>query len=349
MIEKDSVLRITIKDIASHCGVSSATVSLVLSDKPNRISEVTRRKILQAAEEMNYQPNRAAVSLATKRSRIIGLIINDLRNSHIASLFMAIDQVVQKNGYSLACHILNQDDVQRQSRQLASEIFSLNVEAIIWGRPYNDLENRDGFLLGDYLDRVGVPIATMDDYGLSCPGIDVIFDYFQGGYLATKHLIEYGHRRIGCVSGPPHFKVSRQRLEGYRKALLEHGIPYNESLIYFGDYDMESGSRSLSYLLGQKATAIFSFNDQMAFGIYQAARQYNLNIPGDISLIGFDNVPFGNVMEVPLTTIHVPVDAMGRTIGERIVEIVDGQDVNERLHVEYEPTLLVRGSTRSIT
>jgi LacI family transcriptional regulator len=176
----------------------------------------------------------------------------------------------------------------------------------------------------------------------------VIFDYYRGGYLATKHLIEYGHEKIGCVSGPPQFKVSRQRLEGYKKALDEHDLPFDESLVYYGDYDMASGSRSLSYLLGKKATAIFSFNDEMAFGLYQSARQYNVRIPEDLSIIGFDDVPFADVMEVPLSTVQVPIDAMGRTIGEKLIEIIEGPSHSRRVHVEYEPTLLLRGSSRSL-
>ena len=167
--------------------------------------------------------------------------------------------------------------------------------------------------------------------------------------MATRHLIECGHRRIGCVAGKQSFHVTMQRLNGYKKALEESGISYDPDLVYFGDYTMESGYEAFSYILGQKVTAIFSMNDEMAFGIYRAARLYGVSIPEDISIIGFDNVPFADVMQVPLTTIGVPVIEMGKKLGEKVVELIDNKEkLKEREEILYTPRLLVRGSTKSI-
>ena len=167
--------------------------------------------------------------------------------------------------------------------------------------------------------------------------------------MATRHLIECGHKRIGCVAGKQSFHVTMQRLNGYKKALEESGISYDPDLVYFGDYTMESGYEAFSYILGQKVTAIFSMNDEMAFGIYRAARLYGVLIPEDISIIGFDNVPFADVMQVPLTTIGVPVIEMGKKLGEKVVELIDNKEkLKEREEILYTPRLLVRGSTKSI-
>lgn len=340
-------MKTTIKDIARVCKVSTATVSLALSDKPSRVSRETKERILKMAKQMNYWPNQVAVSLATKHSRLIGLIINDLRNTHISLLFMAIDQEVQKKGYSLICHVWDEED--RSGQQIARKLFSANVEGIIWAKPYADYQGEENNPPQEFLDQMGVPVITMDDYSLSCEGMDVCFDYRKGGYLAVKHLLECGHERIGCVTGPPQFKVTKERLEGYRRALEEEAIPFDEKLVYYGDFTMESGRNSLSYLLGQKATAIFSFNDEMAFGIYQSARNYGIRIPDGLSLVGFDNVPFADVMDVPLTTIDVPIEEMGHLIGLEMVNIIEGENKEgpvNRKSILYEPNLFLRGSTK---
>ena len=340
-------MRITIKDIAKECGVSVATVSMALSDKPSRVSENTKKKVREIAKKRNYRPNNAAVSLANKKSRLIGIVFNDLRNTHISSLFMAVNGVLEKNGYSLVCHII--EDGQTIDTDLIRDIAADNIGALIWSKSMemNDMEKPD--FLKNAMRNLSIPVITMEKYGFDCSGVDILFDYEKGGYMATRHLIECGHRRIGCVAGKQSFHVTMQRLNGYKKALEESGISYDPDLVYFGDYTMESGYEAFSYILGQKVTAIFSMNDEMAFGIYRAARLYGVSIPEDISIIGFDNVPFADVMQVPLTTIGVPVIEMGKKLGEKVVELIDNKEkLKEREEILYTPRLLVRGSTKSI-
>jgi LacI family transcriptional regulator len=340
-------MKITIKDIANECGVSVSTVSMALSDKPNRISPETKQKVKDAVQRLNYRPNAAAVSLAKKHSKLIGLIINDLRNTHIASLFMAIDKEVQKKGYSLITHVLLEDEVYSTSRQLLEKLLAENISALIWAKPYINLEDEsEAFVAG--INDLEIPVASMDDYGFTCPGVDVCFDYYQSAYMATKHLLEYGHTRIGCLAGVRNFKVTQDRLEGYKAAVKEAGIEFDEDMVYYGNYTMESGNEALPYLLGQKVTAVFSFNDEMAFGIYQSARQFGVKIPEELSIIGCDNVPFTNVMEVPLTTIQVPIVEMGSKLGKELVSILEGNAEEERSRIVYKPNLFLRGSTSRI-
>ena len=340
-------MKVTIKDIAKECGVSVSTVSLAFSDKESRISKSTKAHILQVANRMNYQPNRVAANLASKQSKWIGMIINDLRNTHIASLFMAIDQVIQPKGYSLICHVLSDD--KSNEYEIIRNLTASNLAGFIWGKPYTYPENEDSIAVQKFIEQMDLPIATMDDFGFKCPGVNVFFDYYRAGYMATDHLIENGHTQIGCITGPMHYKVTQERLKGYQDALEEHGIAYNEGLIYKGDYTMKSGSEALSYLLGQRATALFSFNDEMAFGLYQSARQYRINIPNDLSIIGCDNVPFSNVLEVPLSTIHVPIEEMGRVMGQELIKTIEEKDNAKRKTILYQPQLLLRGSTNKQT
>jgi LacI family transcriptional regulator len=338
---------ITIKDIAKECGVSVATVSMALSDKPSRVSERTKKKVQEIAKKYNYRPNNAAVSLANKKSRLVGIVFNDLRNTHIASLFMAINGVLEKNGYSLVCHII--DSGKDIDIDLIRDVTAENIGALIWAKSIEMHDIKESEFLENIMNNLGIPIITMDEYEFDCKGVDILFDYEKGGYMATRHLIECGHKRIGCVAGKKSFYVTMKRLNGYKKALEESGIPYDSELVYFGDYTMESGYEAFSYILGQKVTAVFSMNDEMAFGIYRATRLYGISIPEDISIIGFDNVPFADVMQTPLTTIGVPVEEMGKKVGEKVVELIEKKGESEkREKIMYSPKLLVRGSTRTI-
>lgn len=336
-------MKVTIKDIARECGVSVSAVSMALSDKPSRISAKTKEKVLEAARKLNYQPNQAAVSLATKKSRKIGVIINDLRNPHIADLFMALDREIQNRGYLLLCHVLD-DDTQGSAVKYLQRMVSNEVAGIIWGKP---LEERELEELKGFMEQLDIPVVVMGESDFACRGADIVYDYAEAAYLGTQHLIELGHTRIGCVAGTEYFKVTEQRLQGYRKALEEAGIPYDEELVFRGNYTMKSGRNSLAYLLGKKVTAIFSMNDEMAFGIYESARNYGVKIPENLSLVGCDNVPFGNSLEVPLTTMNVPAVEMGRSVGKWMIDIIEHEELcrEERLIEYYHPALLVKGST----
>ncbi len=332
----------TIKDIAQACGVSTATVSLALSGKKGRVSAEMTARIQETAARLNYTPNRAAVSLATRRTKLVGVLMSDLRNTHIAELFMAIEEVLQSRGYTLICHVL--DDKSMDTGRISSELIGLGVEGILYAQPMFLDPDEAFFRMRDFFNSAGVPIICNDEVGLTCAGMDVMFDFYRAGYIATKHLIENGHQVIGCVSGPANYRVSEQRLRGYRDALEECGLGYDPKLVFYGDYSTAGAEPALSYLLGQRATAVFAFNDEMAFAIYRSAHQYGLSIPQDISVVGCDNVPFCNVLEVPLSTVHVPTVEMGREMAESLIMYIEGHAGKKRSQHIYEPALMLRGS-----
>ncbi|MCE5342317.1 MAG: LacI family transcriptional regulator [Eubacteriales bacterium] len=332
----------TIKDIALECCVSTATVSLALAGKKGRVSAETTTRILETAARLQYTPNRAAVSLATHHTKLVGVLMSDLRNTHIAQLFMAIEEVLQSHGYTLICHVL--DDKTADIGRISSELNGSGVEGILYAHPIFLDPDESFYRIREFLNNAGVPIICNEDVGLTCAGMDVIFDFYQAGYLATRHLIECGHQVIGCVSGPANYRVSEQRLRGYRDALEEGSIAYDPKLVYYGDYSTAGAEPALSYLLGQKTTAIFSFNDEMAFALYRSAHQYGLSIPQDISVIGCDNVPFCNVLEVPLSTVHVPAEEMGREMAESLITAIEESHNKSRTQHIYAPALILRGS-----
>ena len=341
-------MRTTIKDIARECGISVSAVSLALSDKPNRISSATRQKVLEAAARLNYQPNPAALSLVNRKSKTIGIVLSDMRNTHIASLFMAINKKIEGKGYSMACHILD-DQEENSDKEILDLIASENVAGLIWAKPLLQGREAEQENFGKRVDRLEVPVITMDACLFSCPGLDVCFDYENGAYLATRHLLESGHKRVGALAGKSGYRVTHETIKGYRRALEEYGIGYEKELVHYGDYTMESGYEAMPYLMGQNVTAVFSFNDEMAFGLYRAARIYGVRIPKDLSIIGFDNVPFADVMEIPLSTIRVPIVEMGEFIGEKMLEFLENPGLTTREQVIYKPDLLLRASTAKIS
>ena len=348
-------MRTTMKDIARECKVSVATVSIALSGsaKKGRISESKLEEIRQTARRLNYFPNSSASNLARGRSQTIGVVINDIRNSHIAELDTAISEVLQERGYSVVNHIFN-DKNEGRLDELIRRIASENLCALVWAKSMEPGKTEENRLLYETVDSLCIPVFTMDGYGFQSDGLNICFDYEKAGYEATSYLAGCGHRRIGCIAGNPEYRVTQERLLGYRRALEEAGIPWEKKLVAGGDYTLESGSQALSYLLGQHVTAIFAMNDEMAFGVYRSARSYGIRIPEDLSVVGCDNVPFDDVLEVPLTTVGVPAGEMGRFIGEQICRAVEEQPEEmkntggTRKTIYYQPDLYVRGSVRRI-
>jgi LacI family transcriptional regulator len=340
-------MKVTIKDIAQASGYSVATVSMALSEKENHVSPTTKEKVRTIARSMNYYPNRVAVSLVTQKSKTIGMMTPDLTNTHVSTFFTAVGSTLQKSGYSLLCHTIH--DLNDYSVKTLSDMVASGVDGIILSQPYVfSTAPAEMDKMRNYLKGTGLPLVSRDIPELNEHGVDVHFNYFQGAYLATRHLLECGHTRIGCVTGSSLLRVTGNRTDGYRHALEEAGIPFDEKLLFRGDYSMESGSQALSYLLGQKVTAIFSFNDEMAFGLYRSARQYRVKIPADISVVGFDNVPFADVLDVPLTTIHIPTYEIGCRVAEVLIDMIENGVPDHLLVENYEPTLMIRGSTAHV-
>ena len=344
------------KDIAAACHVSVAAVSIVLSGnvKKGRISEAKKQEILDTARKLNYYPNSAASNLAKGSSRTVGIVINDIRNSHIAEIDTSISRKLQEKGFSVSIYLLDEQK-EKDPQELIRQLASRNLCALVWAKSYEPQAEAANRRFREVIDALGIPVITMDIYDFRSEGVNICFDYEMAGYDAVRYLIECGHRRIGVISGIPTYQVTMDRLKGCRRAHEEAGLNFEPELIFEGDYTMESGSRALSYLMGQHVTAIFAMNDEMAFGVYRSARIYGIRIPGDLSVIGCDNVPFDEVLEVPLTTVGVPAREMGNFIGEQVCRAVEehpedmkNDGINPRRTIYYKPNLYVRGSVRKI-
>ncbi len=201
----------------------------------------------------------------------------------------------------------------------------------------------------DLMKKLKMPFVMIDRFLEEVDCCSVIVNHRSGGYAATKHLLELGHQNIACVAGPLALEDSQHRLKGYKEALEEYGIAYDPDLIYEGNYDRESGKEAVEYILGlsKKVTAIFSFNDMSAYGVYNRLKKHNYYIPRDMSLVGYDDIFFSEILDVPLTSVSQPVYDMGVEAVQQIISEI-GSGVNSRKCITFQPKLTVRESTQRL-
>ena len=261
-------MRVTIKEVAKAAGVSPATVSFIINNKPVSISTATREIVLKAIDELHYRPNQLAVSLVTNTSNTIGLILPDSTNPFFASLSHCIEELLRKHNIAVIVGNTNSDpDITRQYLQLFSD---KRVDGIILAQL--DFEDeQETIACQNIIRHLDIPTVYVDRVANSVGQHSIVeVDQRQIGYLATRHLLNLGHRRIGCASGSIHLTVNQQRYEGYKKALIEYGLTPDPDLLFCDSLSTNCGSKALPCLLGHNVSAIFAFNDMVAYGIYKA-------------------------------------------------------------------------------
>jgi len=304
----------TMRDVAERAGVSVTSVSHVINET-RPVSYEVRERVLAAMEELGYQPNLLARSLRSGKTHTIGTIVPDSADPFFAEVARGIEDTAFENGYSLI--LCNSD------RNLGKEAFYTNV--LVEKRVDGILFLAAGVSTERILDlqRRGMPVVVVDRE-LPAANVDsVVTDNAGGGWSATRHLIDLGHRRIGHIAGPSDLRLSEYRSTGYCKALLEEaGITADENLVVRGDFDFESGHRAARQLLAndQRPTAIFACNDIMAIGAICAAAQLDLRVPEDLSVVGYDDIPLASYSNPPLTTVAQPIYDMGVVAASMLLE-----------------------------
>lgn len=336
-------MRPTLKDIAKQTGLSITTVSLVLNNKPNKISERSRKLILDTAREIGYSRNQLAVSLITKRSHTLGLILPDIRNHFFSYLAKGCEDACQQKGWTMV--LCNTENQYQRDVDYLNVLQSKGIDGIIYCMSLLHDEKALS-LIREQIQRSSLPFLLIDRSSPELPFPVIALDHVHGGYLAAKHLLSLGHRKIGCITGPSYLIDSKQRLEGYHNALAEFGVPFDKGLITEGLYDIESGEKATPYLLKQNVSAIFAYNDMMAYGAYRELRNQGLSIPNDISLMGYDDTMITELLEVPLSTIHQPIEMIGQKAANSLIDSIE-ENVELRSSIPYEPTLIIRKSTAS--
>lgn len=315
-------MKITAKDIAREAGVSEATVSIILNNKSGhyRIAEKTRKKVLEIAERYEFTCNPIAVSLATRKTHTIGLILPNLVNPFLANISTGIEKCAQENQYALL--LCNCEENVQQCVNYLSILQKRYADGILLVLPREKEVEANQELVEKALRKCRVPVILIEHYIKEAPCDFIAVDNVKGGYLATEYLLRKGHRRIGHIAGE---QFTRQRTCGYLKALFDYGVGIDLDLVMQGDFSIESGYICGKKLLKQGVTAIFAGNDYMALGVWRAARELGIRIPEEVSLIGFDDDPVAVVMDVPLTTVRQPGVELGKAASEMLVQKMEAE------------------------
>lgn len=309
----------SIFDVAKKAGVSKTTVSRVLlgSDK---VKPSTKEKVLQVIEEMNYSPNTAARTLASKRSMNIGVISCYTFNDPFYSIVSEeIYYACEKRGYS-ALFVVNRPDEAGHKDPI--DILNGKVDGFIY-LGEGSVSRRQL----EKLIKMGIPAATFKT-GIHVDGIiETDIDNVNAAYEGTNYLIGLGHRKIAVLAGNMNNYETKDRLEGYKKALKEHDIQFDSALIFCGGFSYDKGLELAKVIIDTKATAVFCFNDVMAHGFARGAKDAHFRIPEDISVLGYDDIIFRNYGPyIKLSTVKQPVREMGRYLAETMMAEIEGEN-----------------------
>lgn len=332
----------TIKDIAKEAGVSITTVSLILNNKECRISDETRERVIEVAKKHNYRPNFSARALVTKKTNTIGLIIPDISNPFFSELAKGVEREAQKHHYSIIfCNSNQRGDKDVNNLSL---LINKQVDALIISTSLRDSEEDYIKQFNRIIYQKNIPVVAVDRKIPQRNYNSVSLDHFEGGFIATKLLLELGHRNIGCITGPFDSANAKERYNGYLNALNMYDIQHNPHLVYHGDYQIESGFLGAKKLIEQGVSAIFACNDMMACGVYRQAHLMGKTVGKDLSIIGFDDIPLCEILEQPLTTIHQPVIDMGKNACKLAIELISGPQEKIQ-NIKFLPTLVERSTT----
>jgi LacI family transcriptional regulator len=325
-----------ILDVALKAKVSIATVSRVVNESDHKVNAATREKVQAAIRELDYRPNALAKGLLMKKTMTIGIIIPDISNPYYAEIVRGIQDTADRAGYAVMLH--NTDGKQERIIRHIYLLREKSVDGVIFsGGIINGYETLS--VLKELKERV----VVVGRHEVDFPAVMV--DNMGGATQAVQHLIDLGHRRIGCLAGPEDSTTAADRLTGYRNALAQNGMTLDKRLVRRGAWTPESGYQLARQLLeGNEApTAVLCANDRMAFGAIKAARELGLNIPKDLAVVGFDNVPLGSYFDPPLTTVEIPMYDIGTAAMQMLIDLLSGEKF-EKLRL-FSTKLLVRGST----
>ncbi|MBP1991162.1 LacI family DNA-binding transcriptional regulator [Paenibacillus eucommiae] len=331
-------MTVKLKDIAKHLNVSVSTVSRVINNR-DRVDEKTRKRILEALEEFQYRPNEVARSLKSKTTKAIGLIVPGISNYFFATVIKGVEAIARQHGYHLIL-CMSDEDKEREG-----EYTDFLLQRQISGLVVAIVGREAGFF--QKYKNLGIPVVFIDNL----PDIDDNFDYVvidnvKASRELTNHLIHIGHQKIAMITGSLHESVSDERLEGWKKALTENGIPINKKWVGIGDFKQESGYRIMQGFLQQAElpTAIVAANNLLAYGAMQAIMEAGLRIPEDIAVVCFDAIDFIGLIKPQLTSVIQPAEDIGTIAGEIILRKMNQTKMKVFERIMLEPQLEIKES-----
>ena len=328
---------VTLKDVAKHAGVSYATVSRVLANKPN-ITPETRNRVLESVQQLGYRPNRIAQSLQAKRSSIIGIVITDIQYDFFPPLVRAVENLASQHNFAVfLCN--TEENSKRESKYINLLIQERVAGAIIApiGTDPDDVLR---------LQRAEIPVVLVDR---EIPGLavdSVLIDNHKAAYRLINHLIQNGYNSIAAVVGNTTVTTARERLQGYKDALKAHNLPVNPEHILIGNPTMETGIHYTEQLLNSPALpdAIFASNHMLASGVYKAIRTAGLDIPRDVAVVAIDDPVWASFVQPTMTVISQPAHQLGVTAMQLLSERISSPDAPIQ-RVVLDGELIVRESS----
>jgi DNA-binding LacI/PurR family transcriptional regulator len=328
----------TIRDVAKEAGVSHQTVSRVINESA-RVRPNTRARVEKAIEHLGYRPNAIARFMAQGRTHTLACIAPNLSDYTFARIIEGAEAEARRQGYFL--FTASASDENTFAGLIAELVESRRTEGLLIINPYQDDRHR--------LAPLDFPVVYLAAAPRDRAIYSVSLDDEKGGYDATSHLLDLGHRQIAMITGPKIEDCTLDRTVGYHKALEAAGVPDDEGLVRQGDWSATSGYEGVSSLLaaGQPFTGIFAQNDRMAVGAVRALREAGRRVPEDVSIIGFDDMPLASYFHPPLTTMRQDVEEIGREAAGLLIQVLENKVIPE-IHHMLSPALIIRDSTKPI-
>ncbi|AVM25046.1 catabolite control protein A [Bacillus pumilus] len=330
---------VTIYDVAREANVSMATVSRVVNGNPN-VKPTTRKKVLEAIDRLGYRPNAVARGLASKKTTTVGVIIPDISSIFYSELARGIEDIATMYKYNII--LSNSDQNTDKELHLLNTMLGKQVDGIVFmGGNITDV-------LVEEFKRSPVPIVLAASVEEQAQTPSVTINYEQAIFDSVQLLVEKGHKRIAFVSGPMSEPInSMRKLAGYKRALEEAGIAFDDALVAEGDYSYDSGIESLAHLLEQsdKPTAVIAATDEMALGVIHGAQDRGVSIPEDLEVIGFDNTRLSLMVRPQLTTVVQPTYDIGAVAMRLLTKLMNKEQVDDQI-VELPHRIEERQSTK---
>ncbi|MFP7272734.1 catabolite control protein A [Bacillus safensis] len=330
---------VTIYDVAREANVSMATVSRVVNGNPN-VKPTTRKKVLEAIDRLGYRPNAVARGLASKKTTTVGVIIPDISSIFYSELARGIEDIATMYKYNII--LSNSDQNTDKELHLLNTMLGKQVDGIVFmGGNITDVHVEE-------FKRSPVPIVLAASVEEQAQTPSVNINYEQAIYDSVQLLVEKGHKRIAFVSGPMSEPInSVRKLAGYKRALEEAGIAFDDALVAEGDYSYDSGIEALAHLLEQsdKPTAVIAATDEMALGVIHGAQDRGVSIPEDLEVIGFDNTRLSLMVRPQLTTVVQPTYDIGAVAMRLLTKLMNKEQVDDQI-VELPHRIEVRQSTK---
>lgn len=333
---------ITIYDIAEKAGVSAMTVSRVINNT-GRISEATRKRVKKVMEELHYIPNSMARSLVLQKTKILSLLITDITNPFYTTIARGAEDAALRAGYRLL--FANSDEDYAKEKDYVDMMLSTRVDGVLFAptgdRSFENLQQ---------LQKHNIPFVVLDR---EIPGIEadvVLGDSKEGARKLVEHLIELGHRRIAMINGSPDVSTARLRYTGYREAHLLNGLTVEDSLVAHFNYRDFHDESALDELIHHEdpPTAIFAANNMLAVGVIQALRKRGLQVPGDLSVVCFDDFGHADSINPFLTVASQPAYQFGALGMQLLIERIEGDLTQENRKMILPSELLIRSSTQAL-